>query len=132
MVRAFSNGKMDGYGLCLCGAMVRPDQDIALRSAIGRLHLKRSVSCSGLVGNDIRFVRAGAPVQLLDTQYRMHPAISQFPAKHFYGSKLKDGAVVKGMGRKRTYHDDEHKPCLGPYVFFDVQTGTEERGQGQR
>lgn len=30
---------------------------------------------------------------MLDTQYRMHPAISAFPNKAFYDSKLKDGTV---------------------------------------
>lgn len=31
------------------------------------------------------------PSVMLDTQYRMHPAISAFPNKAFYESKLKDG-----------------------------------------
>ncbi|GMM29297.1 RNA helicase [Martiniozyma asiatica (nom. inval.)] len=30
---------------------------------------------------------------MLDTQYRMHPAISEFPRKQFYGGKLKDGVT---------------------------------------
>lgn len=30
---------------------------------------------------------------MLDTQYRMHPSISAFPSKAFYGSKLKDGTI---------------------------------------
>jgi superfamily I DNA and/or RNA helicase len=33
---------------------------------------------------------------MLDTQYRMHPDISAFPSKAFYGSKLKDGTMDNG------------------------------------
>jgi superfamily I DNA and/or RNA helicase len=31
----------------------------------------------------------GITPMLLDTQYRMHPVIAQFPSMHFYGSCLK-------------------------------------------
>jgi hypothetical protein len=34
---------------------------------------------------------AGLMPLLLDTQYRMHPAISAFPSAFFYGGQLKDG-----------------------------------------
>ncbi|KAI8492821.1 hypothetical protein Bbelb_294180 [Branchiostoma belcheri] len=33
-------------------------------------------------------------VHLLDTQYRMHPAISTFPSQHFYQGQIKDGVEV--------------------------------------
>lgn len=36
--------------------------------------------------------------QILNTQYRMNPAISRFPSKHFYGGKLLDGEV-RGAAR---------------------------------
>mmetsp|Transcript_18121 Transcript_18121/g.25403 ORF Transcript_18121/g.25403 Transcript_18121/m.25403 type:complete len:528 (+) Transcript_18121:826-2409(+) len=38
-----------------------------------------------------RLVQNGVPSSLLDTQYRMHPAISEFPSSTFYGGKLKNG-----------------------------------------
>ncbi|KAJ8904289.1 hypothetical protein NDN08_000812 [Rhodosorus marinus] len=79
-----------------------------------------------------RLVKAGMPVLLLDTQYRMHPAISMFPSKHFYNSRLQDGANVLGPGRARSYHDDDRKPLLGPYVFVDVKSGTEEKSSAER
>jgi superfamily I DNA and/or RNA helicase len=33
---------------------------------------------------------------MLDTQYRMHPAISSFPNRAFYGNALKDGPPLNG------------------------------------
>jgi len=45
-----------------------------------------------------RLVRNGVKVNLLDTQYRMHPAISSFPSLAFYGEHLKDG--IKATDRK--------------------------------
>ena len=41
-----------------------------------------------------RLEEAGHEVHLLDTQYRMHPGISEFPRKIFYGGYLKDGPNV--------------------------------------
>lgn len=55
-------------------------------------------------------------VYLLDTQYRMHPDISEFPSAEFYNSNLHDGA---GMSEKnyRIWHDTFP---LSPYRFFDI------------
>ncbi|PNG93948.1 Regulator of nonsense transcripts 1, partial [Tetrabaena socialis] len=41
-----------------------------------------------------RVVASGISPMLLDTQYRMHPAISAFPSAFFYGGRLKDGVVA--------------------------------------
>ncbi|EHY56999.1 DEAD-box type RNA helicase [Exophiala dermatitidis] len=56
-------------------------------------------------------------VHLLDTQYRMHPAISLFPSKTFYDSRLKDGADMAKL-RRRPWHQSD---LFAPYRFFDVQ-----------
>ena len=56
-------------------------------------------------------------VHLLDTQYRMHPEISQFPSKAFYDGKLLDGDNMES-NRQRPWHESS---LLGPYRFFDVQ-----------
>ncbi len=42
-----------------------------------------------------RLEEAGHEVHLLNTQYRMHPGISEFPRKIFYGGYLKDGPNVQ-------------------------------------
>jgi senataxin len=56
-------------------------------------------------------------VHLLDTQYRMHPAISAFPSSTFYDARLLDGPDMGPM-RRRPWHANG---MLGPYRFFDVQ-----------
>lgn len=64
-------------------------------------------------------------IHLLDTQYRMHPEISQFPSQQFYEGKLVDGDDMLAL-RKQPWHSS---PLLGPYRFFDVK-GEQQRGQG--
>ncbi|KAK0954969.1 DEAD-box type RNA helicase [Friedmanniomyces endolithicus] len=60
---------------------------------------------------------APGEVHLLDTQYRMHPAISLFPSKTFYDGLLRDGEGMAGL-RQRAWHRSR---LLAPYRFFDVQ-----------
>jgi hypothetical protein len=40
-----------------------------------------------------KILHSDVPSIMLDTQYRMHPAISAFPSLTFYNSDLKDGTV---------------------------------------
>ncbi|CAJ2503805.1 Uu.00g111990.m01.CDS01 [Anthostomella pinea] len=63
-------------------------------------------------------------VHLLDTQYRMHPEISQFPSQEFYERQLFDGDDM-GKLRQQPWHQSA---LLGPYRFFDVK-GSQERGR---
>lgn len=63
-------------------------------------------------------------VHLLDTQYRMHPEISEFPSREFYEGKLYDGGDM-GSLRDQPWHQAK---LLGPYRFFDV-AGVQERGR---
>uniref|UniRef100_A0A7S0WSL5 Helicase ATP-binding domain-containing protein n=1 Tax=Chlamydomonas leiostraca TaxID=1034604 RepID=A0A7S0WSL5_9CHLO len=63
-----------------------------------------------------RLQGGGYPVKMLDTQYRMHPDISRFPSRQFYGGGLLDGESV---------HTDTVSPwhsqrCFGPFAFYDV------------
>lgn len=79
-----------------------------------------------------RVFRAGMSVQLLNTQYRMHPAISSFPRRYFYSGRLKDDDSVQGEHRARPFHRDRIKPKLGPYVFLDISEGEERRSRDDR
>lgn len=64
-----------------------------------------------------RLQAAGYPVQMLDTQYRMHPLICSFISRAFYSGALAD---APGMAEKTAapYHA---APCFGPFAFFDVR-----------
>jgi senataxin len=97
-----------------------------------------------------RLQRAGHPVLMLQTQYRMHGAIRAFPSVHFYGSQLKDSesiarmmsrppgapggppALFKPMRSHSTVrsHSSRRRPDLrcAPYAFFNLQNGAQERG----
>ncbi|PIA47781.1 hypothetical protein AQUCO_01400405v1 [Aquilegia coerulea] len=73
-----------------------------------------------------RFQKAGYPVQMLKTQYRMHPEIRYFPSHEFYNGELEDGPRVK---------DETEQPwhrfrCFGPFVFFDIADGVESQPSG--
>uniref|UniRef100_A0A7S2QTD2 AAA+ ATPase domain-containing protein n=1 Tax=Norrisiella sphaerica TaxID=552664 RepID=A0A7S2QTD2_9EUKA len=66
-----------------------------------------------------RLARAGHPVVMLDTQYRMHPDISSFPSKHFYNSRLSDAPNVQSEAWQKSFHTDSR---FRPLQFFDVQS----------
>ncbi|KAI1339290.1 SEN1 N terminal-domain-containing protein [Xylariaceae sp. FL0016] len=63
-------------------------------------------------------------IHLLDTQYRMHPEISQFPSQEFYERRLVDGDDM-GKLRHQPWHQNG---LLGPYRFFDVK-GIQAKGR---
>ncbi|KAD3067329.1 hypothetical protein E3N88_35209 [Mikania micrantha] len=73
-----------------------------------------------------RFQKAGYPVQMLKTQYRMHPEIRSFPSKEFYDGELEDGLDVKDR-TKRVWHKYR---CFGPFCFFDIHEGKETQPSG--
>ena len=72
-----------------------------------------------------RLMSEGHVVHLLDTQYRMHPAIRQFPSDYFYNGALQDGGMVAGVSSQRGYQMD---PWFGTLRFFDLQNSRESRG----
>ncbi|KAF8966896.1 P-loop containing nucleoside triphosphate hydrolase protein [Flammula alnicola] len=71
------------------------------------------------------------PSVMLDIQYRMHPAISRFPAKEFYNLALLDGTVDAGgnalpgleppSSKHTRHHGEKHRPSV---IFLD-HTGNE-------
>ncbi|XP_057503085.1 probable helicase MAGATAMA 3 isoform X2 [Actinidia eriantha] len=73
-----------------------------------------------------RFQRAGYPVVMLKTQYRMHPEIRSFPSREFYNGALEDGSEVINQTR-RSWHEYR---CFGPFCFFDIHEGKESQPSG--
>jgi len=72
-----------------------------------------------------RLVHAGVDVQMLEVQYRMHPAIASFPSRWFYGGRLQDGITA-----------DVRIPVRGftwaragwPVTFFGIEGREESSG----
>ncbi|KAK6119170.1 hypothetical protein DH2020_047102 [Rehmannia glutinosa] len=73
-----------------------------------------------------RFQKAGYPVQMLKTQYRMNPEIRSFPSREFYHEALEDGPDVEDQ-TKRSWHKFR---CFGPFCFFDIHEGKESQPSG--
>ena len=65
-------------------------------------------------------------VSLLDTQYRMHPNISRWPAEKFYDGELKNSPHV--LSRDTPLGLPKWLPA---YVFIDSKTGIERGARGQ-
>ncbi|KAG7564088.1 P-loop containing nucleoside triphosphate hydrolase [Arabidopsis suecica] len=74
-----------------------------------------------------RLVLLGHSKHLLDVQYRMHPSISRFPNKEFYGGRIKDAAnVQESIYQKRFLQGN----MFGSFSFINVGHGKEEFGDG--
>lgn len=67
--------------------------------------------------------RQPTALSLLDTQFRMNPQISAFPASEFYQGKLKDGPGLE----KTTAREWHQNPVLSPFRFIEVCKGRQER-----
>ncbi|KAJ1483747.1 AAA domain-containing protein [Baffinella frigidus] len=72
-----------------------------------------------------RLQAAGHAVVMLDTQYRMHPSIRQFPSEYFYSGALKD---AEGLDRRTAPYQAD--PWVGTVRFFDLVRSREQRTAG--
>ena len=64
-------------------------------------------------------------ISLLSIQYRMHPQISNFPGKRFYGARIQDAA---NMEQLRTIEWHAHpQGYFQPYYFFNAHKGWESK-----
>ncbi|KAK6243972.1 hypothetical protein QUC31_010381 [Theobroma cacao] len=70
-----------------------------------------------------RLVLLGQKKQLLNVQYRMHPAISSFPNKEFYDGKILDAPNVKDRSHEKHFL---HGSMYGTYSFINVTCGKEQ------
>ncbi|CAL9224681.1 unnamed protein product, partial [Arabidopsis halleri] len=74
-----------------------------------------------------RLVTLGHNKHLLDVQYRMHPSISSFPNKEFYGGRITDAAnVQESIYQKRFLQGN----MFGSFSFINVGRGKEEFSDG--
>lgn len=76
-----------------------------------------------------RLQLVGLKASLLGMQYRMHPFISAFPRRHFYGMRLTDGRNVADKAYGLPPHVAAEFPGMGPYCFLNV-VGLEEKDVG--
>ena len=68
-----------------------------------------------------RLQMCGSPTVMLTVQYRMHPAIREFPSSYFYNGKLSDAASVV----RRPLKAFQEHIGLGPYRAFDLEGSRE-------
>ncbi|PXF43348.1 Regulator of nonsense transcripts 1-like [Gracilariopsis chorda] len=75
----------------------------------------------------LRLWLAGVGVQLLDTQYRMHPSIASFPCAHFYSGLLRDGVRSEDRVAPKNLSDEAIRLfSKGRSFFCNVENGVEE------
>ncbi|GLJ34024.1 hypothetical protein SUGI_0684240 [Cryptomeria japonica] len=73
-----------------------------------------------------RLQHLGHRSHLLNTQYRMHPLICQFPNKEFYGNRIINGSNVNKEPNGIAYIKSE---MYGTYAFFNIKDGKEEEDE---
>lgn len=70
-----------------------------------------------------RLVMLGHQKHLLNVQYRMHPSISLFPNREFYGKQIMDGPNVKDVKYSKRFLEGS---IFGSYSFIDINPGKEQ------
>ncbi|VVA98670.1 unnamed protein product [Arabis nemorensis] len=74
-----------------------------------------------------RLVILGHNKHLLNVQYRMHPSISCFPNKEFYGGRITDAKIVQESIYRKQFLQGN---MFGSFSFINVGRGKEEFGDG--
>ncbi|KAG8380907.1 hypothetical protein BUALT_Bualt06G0065500 [Buddleja alternifolia] len=70
-----------------------------------------------------RLVILGHNKHLLNVQYRMHPSISLFPNREFYGGQIRDGRNVTLKAYEKRFLEEKF---FGSYSFVNITNGKEE------
>ncbi|OMO88691.1 hypothetical protein CCACVL1_08258 [Corchorus capsularis] len=93
-------------------------------SDIVNLYLEQ-ISDQATLGRSLfeRLVLLGQQKQLLNMQYRMHPAISSFPNTEFYNGRILDAPTVKNSSHEKHFLQGS---MYGPYSFINIACGKEQ------
>ncbi|KAI4299679.1 hypothetical protein L6164_033113 [Bauhinia variegata] len=91
--------------------------------------VKSKISDDAKFGRSLfeRLVLLGYQKHLLNVQYRMHPSISSFPNREFYGELLFDGPNVRGTTFNGSFLPGN---MYGSYSFINISKGKEKSGRG--
>ena len=119
-----------------CGQSVEQETIIPITLTFGRVVLvgdhkqlsptvlsKEAIEYEMNVSLFERLINIGIPFVQLNVQYRMHPAISQFPSKKFYDGMIRDG--VNAGDRIFPAKFDFKAGPLFPVTFIDLSNGKE-------
>ena len=71
---------------------------------------------------------------MLDTQFRMHPAIAEFSCREYYGGRVRNAPSVLGEGRKAPWHAPREgctEPWRLPFSVVNVSHGSERSAGGE-
>ncbi|XP_061347141.1 helicase SEN1-like [Gastrolobium bilobum] len=74
-----------------------------------------------------RLVSLGYEKHMLNVQYRMHPSISSFPSKEFYGEQLSDAPIVREIFYNKGFLKGE---MYSSYSFINISKGKEQFNRG--
>ncbi|XP_050226584.1 uncharacterized protein LOC126676426 [Mercurialis annua] len=74
-----------------------------------------------------RLVLLGHKKHLLNTQFRMHPSISSFPNREFYGGQIHDAPTVKERKYQKQFLPGT---MYGTYSFINIAQGLEQSNDG--
>ena len=119
-----------------CGQSVEPETMIPITLTFGRVVLvgdhkqlsptvlsKEAMNCGMGVSLFERLIDIGISFVQLNVQYRMHPAISQFPSKEFYNGMIQDG--VNEEDRIFPSKFDWKADSSSPLMFINISNGKE-------
>ncbi|KAK7300604.1 hypothetical protein RJT34_11452 [Clitoria ternatea] len=70
-----------------------------------------------------RLTKLGSKRHMLNFQYRMHPSISKFPSKEFYGQKLSDASFVREINYNKRFLEGK---MYTSYSFINISKGREQ------
>ena len=107
-----------------CQQMVLVGDHYQLPPTVTSDDAKREGICVSLFE---RLARCGVKTELLDTQYRMHPAISGFASDCFYAGRIKDGITARDRPAPRGFRWPH---ASFPVAFLDVPNGAEQEDAG--